>query len=148
MKYLKEYNKFNENVCQLKESEDFLSNIKYDINDILLELSDYGIEYSTQDVTYYKDSGYKNPHTCIRVSIKDGKDRFFRLDDIMDVLLRLKDYLKETEYSIDMSMFCENYPNSDDYHPMDVFMDEFSGEELYHMYIFIYQNNTSTYRYR
>jgi len=114
--------------------------VKADIEDILLELEDYGIEYSTTDVKYYKDG--INPHTgknnfvdCIRVAIKDGKDRLFRLDDIMDVLLRLKDYLKGTKYSIDIGI-----PNSDDYHTMDKFMEEFRGEELYHIYLFIWRS--------
>ena len=107
--------------------------VKSDIEDILLELEDYGIEYSTTDVKYYKDG--INPHTCVRVAIKDGKDRFFRLDDIMDVLLRLKDYLKGTKYSIDIGI-----PNSDDYHTMDKFMEEFRGEELYHIYLFIWRS--------
>jgi len=107
--------------------------VKSDIEDILLELEDYGIEYSTTDVKYYKDG--INPHTCIRVAIKDGKDRLFRLDDIMDVLLRLKDYLKGTKYSIDIGI-----PNSDDYHTMDKFMEEFRGEELYHIYLFIWSS--------
>ena len=120
MKYLKKYKIF----------EDKHSDVKSDIEDILLELEDYGIEYSTTDVKYYKDG--INPSTCIRVGIKDGKDRLFRLDDIMDVLLRLKDYLKKSNYSIDIGI-----PNSDDCYPMDKFMKEFDGEELYHIYLFI-----------
>jgi hypothetical protein len=122
MKYLKKYKIF----------EDKHSDVKSDIEDILLELEDYGIEYSTQDVKYYKDG--INPSTCIRVSIKDGKDRLFKLDDIMDVLLRLKDYLKLTKYSIEIS-----FANSDVdlIKPMDEFIEKFKGEELYHIYLFI-----------
>jgi len=116
-----------------KVNESKHSDVKSDIEDILLELEDYEIEYSTTDVKYYKDG--INPHTCIRVAIKDGKDRLFRLDDIMDVLLRLKDYLKGTKYSIDIGI-----PNSDDYHTMDKFMEEFRGEELYHIYLFIWRS--------
>jgi hypothetical protein len=122
MKYLKKYKIF----------EDKHSDVKSDIEDILLELEDYGIEYSTTDVNYYKDG--INPSTCIRVSIKDGKDRLFKLDDIMDVLLRLKDYLKLTKYSIEIS-----FANSDAdlIKPMDEFIEKFKGEELYHIYLFI-----------
>ena len=89
-------------------------------------------EKAWSDVKYYKDG--INPSTCIRVSIKDGKDRLFRLDDIMDVLLRLKDYLKETKYSIEIS-----FANSDVdlIKPMDEFIEKFKGEELYHIYLFI-----------
>lgn len=120
------YYKPNKKVNESKHSD-----VKSDIEDILLELEDYGIEYSTSDVSYYKDG--INPYTCIRVGIKDGKDRLFRLDDIMDVLLRLKDYLKGTKYSIDIGI-----PNSGDYYPIDKFMEEFRGEELYHIYLFIW----------
>jgi len=122
------YYKPNKKVNESKHSD-----IKSDIEDILLELEDYGIEYSTDDVKYYKDGII--PNTCIRVYIKDKNNQFFRLDDIMDVLLRLKDYLKGTDYSIDIGI-----PNSDDYHTMDEFMEEFRGEELYHMTIFILSN--------
>jgi hypothetical protein len=138
MKYLKKYKIF----------EDKHSDVKSDIEDILLELEDYGIEYSTTDVNYYKDG--INPSKCIRVGIKDGKDRLFKLDDIMDVLLRLKDYLKLTnwsnrrrfekspKYSIEIS-----FANSDVdlIKPMDEFIDNFEGEELYHIYLFIYRIN-------
>lgn len=125
------YYKPNKKINESKHSD-----VKSDIEDILLELEDYGIEYSTDDVKYYKDG--INPHTCIRVYIKDKNNQFFRLDDIMDVLLRLNDYLKGmrgTDYSIDIGI-----PNSDDYYPMDKFMEEFRGEELYHMNIFILSN--------
>jgi len=126
------YYKPNKKINESKHSD-----IKSDIEDILLELEDYGIEYSTDDVKYYKDG--VNPHTCIRVYIKDKNNQFFRLDDIMDVLLRLKDYLKGTNYSIEIGI-----PNSVDYYPpirMDKFMEEFRGEELYHMNISIYRIN-------
>jgi hypothetical protein len=53
----------------------------------------------------------------------------------MDVLLRIKDYLKESDYSIDLGI-----PNSDDYLDIDYFMKEFSGDELYNLNIFIYNN--------
>jgi hypothetical protein len=106
--------------------------VRLDVQDILLELQDCGIEYSIKDRSYYKDG--INPHPCFQVNIKDDKDQFFRLEDIMDVLLRLKDYLKETNFSIDIGI-----PNSDDYYPMDIFMEEFKGEELYHINLYIWR---------
>jgi hypothetical protein len=121
MKYLKRIK------VLLNESKH--TDVKLYIEDILLELGDYGVEYSTRDVSYYRDG--INPNTCMRVFIK--KDKFFRLNDIMDVLLRLKDYLKETKYSIDIGI-----PNSDDCYPIDKFIEEFDGEELYHIYLFIW----------
>ena len=123
MRYLKSYKLF----------ESVSADIKADIEDMLLELTDYQIEYSVTELKYYKD-GIKG-EDCLRVYIKDNQDRFFRLEDIMDVLLRIKDYLKETDYSIDIGI-----PNSDDYLDIDNFMKEFSGEELYNINIFIYNN--------
>jgi hypothetical protein len=123
MRYLKSYKLF----------ESISSELVADIEDILLELTDYNIEYCTSYLKYYKD-GIKG-EDCLRVYIKDNQDRFFRLEDIMDVLLRIKDYLKESDYSIDIGI-----PNSDDYLDIDNFMKEFSGEELYNINIFIYNN--------
>ena len=123
MRYLKTYKLF--------ESID--NNIKLNIEDILLELDLLHIEYDISELNYYKDG--INPTDCLRVYIKDNQDRFFRLEDIMDVLLRIKEYLKESDYSIDIGI-----PNSDDYLDIDNFMKEFSGEELYNINIFIYNN--------
>ena len=123
MRYLKTYKLF--------ESID--NNIKLNIEDILLELDLLNIEYDISELNYYKDG--INPTDCLRVYIKDNQDRFFRLEDIMDVLLRVKQYLKESDYSIDIGI-----PNSDDYLDIDSFMEEFSGEELYNINIFIYNN--------
>jgi len=123
MRYLKTYKIF----------ESISSDIKVDIEDILLELDLCDIEYTTSNINYYKNG--IDPTDCLRVYIKDNQDRFFRLEDIMDVLLRVKDYLKDSDYSIDIGI-----PNSDDYLYIDDFMKEFSGEELYNINIFIYYN--------
>lgn len=125
MRYLKSYKLF----------ESMSSELVADIEDILLELTDYNIEYCTSHLKYYKD-GIKG-EDCLRVYIKDNQNRFFGLEDIMDVLLRIKDYLKESDYSIDLGI-----PNSDDYLDIDDFITEFSGEELYHINIFIYYKPT------
>ena len=123
MRYLKSYKLF----------ESVSADIKADIEDMLLELTDYQIEYSVTELKYYKD-GIKG-EDCLRVYIKDNQDRFFGFEDIMDVLLRIKDYLKDSDYSIDLGI-----PNSDDYLDIDYFMKEFSGDELYNLNIFIYNN--------
>jgi hypothetical protein len=113
--------------------------IRLDIQDILLELEEYEIEYSIRDVDYFNDVfSFKlgKSKSCFKVNIKDNKDRFFRLENIMDVILRLKDYLKETNFSIDIGI-----PNSDDCYPMDIFMEEFKGEELYHINLYIFKKD-------
>lgn len=126
MRYLKTYKLF----------ESISADIKADIEDILLELTDYQIEWNIADyseIKYYKNG--INPTDCLRVYVKDNKDRLFRLEDIMDVLLRIKDYLEESDYSIDIGI-----PKSDDYLDIDDFITEFSGEELYNINIYIYYN--------
>jgi hypothetical protein len=129
MKYLKSYKLFESLASDYRNAQE----IKADVEDILLELTDYQIEYNVKSVKYYKDG--INGEDCLSVYIKDNQDRFFRLEDIMDVLLRIKDYLKDSEYSIDLGIL-----NSDGYSDIDDFMKEFSGEELYHINIFIYNN--------
>jgi hypothetical protein len=138
MRYLKTYKLF--------ESID--NNIKLNIEDILLELEeDKGFQVDIKDMNYYKDGN--DTGDCLSIYIKDNQDRFFRLEDIMDVLLRIKEYLKESDYSIDIGNFVIHtsgmyLPNSfcsvDDYLDIDNFMEEFSGEELYNINIFIYNN--------
>jgi len=67
MRYLKSYKLF----------ESISSELVADIEDILLELTDYNIEYCTSYLKYYKD-GIKG-EDCLRVYIKDNQNRFFRL---------------------------------------------------------------------
>jgi hypothetical protein len=129
MRYLKSYKLFESLASDHRDAQE----IKADIEDILLELTDYQIEYNVKAVKYYKDG--INGEDCLSVYIKDNQDRFFRLEDIMDVLLRIKDYLKDSDYSIDLGML-----NADGYLDIDDFMKEFSGEELYNLNIFIYNN--------
>jgi hypothetical protein len=124
--YFKPGKKLNENKI-VRDDE-----VRLDIQDILLELEEYSIEYSIKDRNYYKDG--INPHPSFEVNIKDAKDQFFRLEEIMDVLLRLEEYLKMTKFSIDIGI-----PNSDDYYPMNVFIEEFKGEELYHINLYIWR---------
>ena len=66
--------------------------------------------------------------------MKGGKGGFFKLEEIMDVLLRLEEYLKMTKFSIDVSI-----PDSDDYYPLDVFIDEYRDEELTRLNLHIWR---------
>ncbi len=135
LRYLKKYN--------INESID--TNIKSDIEDIALELADCEIYYEISYRKYWKYcpkpqtiAGWKNsftPEESIIIYLKDNQSRFFTIKDIEDVLLRMKDYIKTTDYSIDLSI-----PDSDDYLTFDEFIEEFSGEELYHLNIIIYYN--------
>ena len=123
MKYLK---RFNESKI-IRDAE-----VRLDIQDILLELEDCGIQYDIKDRSYYKDR--INPHPCFQVSMKGGKGGFFKLEEIMDVLLRLEEYLKMTNFSIDVSI-----PDTDDYYTLDLFIDEYRGEELTRLNLYIWR---------
>lgn len=123
MKYLKSYKLF--------ESID--TNIKSDIEDIVIELTDCEIYYDISDRKYWKNG--TNSEEALIIYLRDNQNRFFTIKDIEDVLLRLKEYLKTTDYSIDLSI-----PDSDDYMTFDEFIEEFSGEELYHVNMIIYYN--------
>jgi hypothetical protein len=131
MRYLKTYKIF--------ESIDV--DIRLDIRDIILELEDLGIQCTIKDTDYYKDN--TNVYPCIRVSIFKYLSRSrwgeqdngsFVLEDITEVLLRIKYYLKETEYHIDIEQ-----ANTDKYYPIDVFMKKFRGQKLSHIYLYIYK---------
>ena len=123
LRYLKKYN--------INESID--ANIKSDIEDIALELTDCEIYYEITDRKYWKN-GVDSEEALI-IYLRDNQNRFFTIKDIEDVILRLKDYLKDMDYSIDLSI-----PDSDDYLTFDEFIEEFSGEELYHVNVIIYHN--------
>lgn len=123
MKHLKSYKLF--------ESIDV--NIKSDIEDIVIELTDCEIYYEIADRKYWKNN--TTSEEAVIIYLRDNQKRFFTLKDIEEVLFRLKDYLKDTDYSIDISI-----PDSDDFLSFDEFIKEFSGEELYHINIIIYYN--------
>jgi hypothetical protein len=131
MKHIKSY--------QLFESNDI--DIRLDIRDIILELEDLGIQYSIKYTDYYQG---KSSYPCIRVSIfkylswgrwGEQDNGSFLLEDITEVLLRIKDYLKETGCHIDIKL-----KGIGDY-PIDVFIEKFRGQKLSHIYLFIYGGN-------
>ena len=133
MKHIKSYQLFESNYID----------IRLDIRDIILELEDLGIQCSIKDTDYYKD--YTSVYPCIRVSIfkylswgrwGEENNGSFVLEDIKEVLLRIKDYLKETGCHIDIEQ-----ANTDDYYPIDVFIEKFRGQKLSHIYLFIYGGN-------
>ena len=123
MKYLKTYTKLFESID---------NNIKKDIEDISIELMDCGVDYVIKDVRYWNNDIASE---CLAIELKGSKDSFFRLQDIMDVLLRLNDYVQETNYSIDLAR-----DKDDTYLPIEEFIEVFSGEELYELEIYIYDN--------
>lgn len=123
MKHLQTYKLF--------ESID--AEIKSNIEDIALELTDCEIYYEISARKYWKNN--ITPEEALIIYLRHNKNRFFTIKDIEDVILRLKDYLKTTDYSIDLSI-----PDSDDYMTFDEFIEDFSDRELYHVNMIIYYN--------
>lgn len=136
MKHLKSYTLYEKVSKETKLFESIDANIKSDIEDIVIELTDCEIYYEISDRKYWKYwKNSFNSEEALIIYLRDNQRRFFTIKDIEDVLLRLKDYLKMTDYSIDLSI-----PDSDDYLTFDEFIEEFSGEELYHVNMIVYYN--------
>ena len=137
MKYLKT---FNESKKSIPEAD------KDYINDILLELDLMDMRFDMSECYYYKlpedaisglwkhDDRTKS-YRALKVSLFDKDRRFFRLEEIEPVLTSLRGYIRG-KYEIDLS-----WPNEMIYLPFDRFVEEFSGEELYTLDIYIYEKN-------
>ncbi len=113
------------------------SEVNLDVRDILLELELSEIKYSVGDFKYYRDK--INPYNCILVKLK-GKGKPFNLEEIKDVVLRLEDYLKQTNYSIDVAI-----PNTmltdleTDHYSLKTFMNDFKEEEFIELNLYIWR---------
>ena len=125
MKNLKSYKLFE----MVKPHESIIDDIK----DICLEFDDLGIEWSAKPTLYYSDKVHQSD--CITIQLKDTQRRFFGIEDIDETLLRIRDYLIGTDWKIDCG-----FPSDDTYLSLEDFWDEFIGEELYDMSIFIYHH--------
>lgn len=121
--------------------------VKLDVKDILLELELSEIKYSIEDFKYYKDK--INPYNCILVKLKAKRHsqssnmyegKLFNLEEIEDVVLRLEEYLKQTNYSIDVAI-----PNTmltdleTQHYPLQTFMNDFRDEEFSELNLYIWR---------
>ena len=120
------------------------------IDSILLDLDLEDMRYEIVECWYHKDEsdqtvGNIHKHSrpeeliksyrALKIELCDKERRFFRLEDIDPVLTRLKGYVKG-KYEIDLS-----WPNEMIYLPIDEFIDEFVGEELYTIGIYIFKKD-------
>ena len=127
LKYLKSYKLFESNKID----------ILTDIEDICLELTDYEMLYDIKPNQVYYTTNDHSPsfkNECISIKIKDIHSRFFRIEDIEDVILRINNYLENTDWSIDCA-----FPSDDVYMSLEDFWDEYSGEDFYDLWVFIYR---------
>ena len=116
------------------------------INDILLELDLMDMRFDISECYYHRlpednisgvwrDDDATKSYRSIRVSLFDKQRRFFTLEEIEPVLTSLKAW-SEGKYEIDLS-----WPNEMIYLPIDDFIDEFGGEELYTLDIYIFKKD-------
>jgi len=137
VKYLKLFELYNR--PQAPKEEDKISDeIFGDVKDILLEISDMGIDVQSVNGHYY----YPEPsdrRSAIVIDLTSEAHSYFYLrgndGSILDCILRLKEYVE----SNGCEMVAENIPdNKDDYTKIDDFIEEYSGEDLYEIQIIIY----------
>lgn len=124
----------SQDVVKLESNKVFESkcdSIRQDIEDICLEFDDIDISYTIREINYYPDED--QPKDALIIEIQDVNKRFFRLEDIEDVIFRIRQYLNNKNFLIDLSI-----PKEDCYMSIDSFWREFSGEELYDLHIYIY----------
>ena len=116
------------------------------INDILLDLDLMDIRFDMSECYYHKsledsisgvwrDDDRTKSYRALNVSLFDKQRRFFTLEEIEPVLTSLKAWSKG-KYDIDLS-----WPNEMIYLPFDRFVEEFSGEELYELDIYIFKKD-------
>ena len=120
MKYLKKYKLF--------ESEDStrFSNLKRELEDIVLELSDDGFGVVI-DETNYTPPMFSDSIRSVCVGIYRKNDEIWRWDDIKDAVKRIEDYVWRADegYGVDVEVTKEQ-----DWMSLDRFIDVYGGEEF------------------
>lgn len=126
MKFIKRYKIF--------EASGIWSELKIieEVEDILqVELEEKELDFNLWKGTYYPISTIGKESLII--SIKDMESRFFRMEDVIDTIERLKSFLG-SEYEIHLGI-----PKDLVYGQADEFIDDFRGEELYDLNFYIYK---------
>lgn len=132
MKWLKTYKIF--------ESSDKRDKFIDDITDICFDFEESGFDVDIRKVNYYPTWGEgliapEQDKQAIAINLVDSNKRLFRLEDIEPTLERIIRYfiILDEEKEIHLGI-----PGEEVYLPKDYFLDEFSGEELYKIVIYIY----------
>lgn len=131
MKWIKSYKIF-----ESSDRDRFID----DIADICFDLEDSGFDVDIRKVNYYPTWGEnlidsKEGKEAIAIKLVDSHKRFFRLEDINPTLERIIQYFISLDEEIEIHL---SIPGEEVYLPIDYFLNEFSGEELYKLVIYIY----------
>jgi hypothetical protein len=120
MKHLKKYKLFE------AESSPRFSNLKRELEDIVLELSDDGFGIDI-DETNYTPPMFSDSIRSVCVGIYRKNDEIWRWDDIKDAVKRIEDYVWRADegYGVDVEVTKEQ-----DWMSLDRFIDVYGGEEF------------------
>lgn len=139
MKWLKTYKIF--------ESSDKRDKFIDDIVDICFDLEDSGFDVDIRKVNYLPTWGEvpipsNQDKEAIAINLVDSYKSFFRLEDINPTLERIIRYFISQGEEIEIHL---SIPGEEVYLPIDYFLNEFSGEELYKIVIYIYSFHTAVF---
>jgi hypothetical protein len=132
MKWLKTYKIF--------ESSDKRDKFIDDITDICFDFEESGFDVDIRKVNYYPTWGENliapgEDKQAIAINLVDSHKRLFRLEDINPTLERIIQYFNSLNEKKEIHL---SIPDEQVYLSKDYFLDEFSGEELYKLVIYIY----------
>lgn len=131
MKYLSKYNESK--IWNIIHNRDPLVDDEMvdTISDILISDAEiYELDYIL-DFTWR----FRKSKNNVIVYFRDRNNRFFTLNEIRDMLFRIKDVCNSFGYSIDMEIPSEE----DTLYSFQDFIKEFGGDELYRLKIIIYK---------
>lgn len=131
MRYLNTY----ENHKMPPEASPISDDMISDVNDIILEISDMGIEVDVKGCTFYPDPSVSRP--AVYIDIKTGYFDYFYISgndgNILDCILRLKEYADINDCEIAMSS------EDDEYMSIEDFISSYNNEDLCECEIVIYR---------
>lgn len=140
MRYLYKFESYDDQFDKFKsENSELIAEIK----DILLDCEDVEIKSTFWICKYVEFSrGYypkgavnwsKSPKDTIRVIFQDNQNRYFKIEEIQPILSRIKTVTELEGFTINLDI-----PSEDIELPFKSFIEEFNGEELFRLGMFIY----------
>jgi hypothetical protein len=128
MKYLYKFESYDDQFGKFKsENSELIDEIK----DILLDCEDVEIKSTFWICKYYVTK--KNPVDSIRIILQDTQNRYFKIEQIQPILGRIKTVTELEGFTINLDI-----PSEDIELPFNSFIEEFNGEELFRLGMFIY----------